>query len=143
MEKELEYVYACVTRLSRLGGAPLFHNAVLPEGNVNSKVIPYYECDVKPSFLNSTDPRQFLSKWVYAYLKYPREALENGIQGTVMVVNLSDMNLRQISAMLAKVEQQPLVAKALLNVASSEDQETTEILDFTVTIALQPVEEEE
>ena len=85
MEKELEYVYACVTRLSRLGGAPLFHNAVLPEGKVNSKVIPYYECDVKPSFLNSTDPRQFLSKWVYAYLKYPREALENGIQGTVMV----------------------------------------------------------
>ena len=65
------------------------------------------------------------------------------IQGTLMVVNMSDMNLRQISAMLARVEQQPLVARALLNVASSEDQETTEILDFTVTIALQPVVEEE
>ena len=85
MEKELEYVYACVARLSRLGSSPLFHNAVQPLPSGDSKVIPYYECDTKPSFLNSTDPRQFLSKWVYAYLKYPREAVENGIQGTVMV----------------------------------------------------------
>ena len=80
---------------------------------------------------------------VEKYLRTQGTVKSLSIQGTVMVVNMSDMNLRQISAMLAKVEQQPLVAKALLNVASSEDQETTEILDFTVTIALQPVEEEE
>ena len=85
MEKELEYIYACVVRLSKLGSAPLFHNAVQTGLRKDSEVIPYYECDVKPSFLNSTDPRQFLTKWVYAYLKYPREAVENGIQGTVMV----------------------------------------------------------
>lgn len=80
---------------------------------------------------------------VEKYLRTQGTVKSLSIQGTVMVVNMSDMNLRQISAMLAKVEQQPLVARALLNVASSEDQETTEILDFTVTIALQPVEEEE
>ena len=36
-------------------------------------------------FLNSTDPRQFLEKWVYQYLRYPEEAVMNGIQGTVQV----------------------------------------------------------
>ena len=80
---------------------------------------------------------------VEQYLRTQGTVKSLSIQGTLMVVNMSDMNLRQISAMLARVEQQPLVARALLNVASSEDQETTEILDFTVTIALQPVVEEE
>ena len=36
-------------------------------------------------FLNSTDPRQFLERWVYQYLKYPQKAVEEGIQGRVMV----------------------------------------------------------
>ena len=36
-------------------------------------------------FLNSADPRQFLEKWVYQYLKYPQEAVRDGIQGRVMV----------------------------------------------------------
>ena len=36
-------------------------------------------------FLNSADPRAFLDKWVYQYLKYPEAALMEGIQGRVMV----------------------------------------------------------
>jgi TonB family protein len=36
-------------------------------------------------FLNSTDPRAFLEKWVYQYLKYPESALMDGVQGRVMV----------------------------------------------------------
>ena len=36
-------------------------------------------------FLNSTDPRQFLEKWVYQYLKYPESAILEGIQGRVIV----------------------------------------------------------
>jgi TonB family protein len=41
--------------------------------------------DVKPLFLNSPDPRTFMEKWVYQYLKYPKYAQENGIQGRVLV----------------------------------------------------------
>ena len=47
--------------------------------------MPYYDCDYRPSFLGSRDPRVFLEKWVYTYMKYPKEAVKNGIQGRVLV----------------------------------------------------------
>lgn len=65
------------------------------------------------------------------------------IKDTTMVVNMSGMNLREISAMLGKVEQQPIVASATLNLASTENKDDPDaLLDFTLTIALQPVQEE-
>ena len=65
------------------------------------------------------------------------------ITGTVMTVKMSGMNLRQISAMLGRVEQQPIVASAALNIASTEDKNDPEaLLEFTMTVALQPIEEE-
>ena len=45
----------------------------------------YSDVDVKPLFLNSADPRTFMERWVYPYLKYPKYASENGIQGRVLV----------------------------------------------------------
>ena len=36
-------------------------------------------------FLNSQDPSTFMEKWVYQYLKYPKYAADNGIQGRVLV----------------------------------------------------------
>ena len=35
--------------------------------------------------MGSTDPEAFLLKWVYQYLKYPKAAVSNGIQGRVIV----------------------------------------------------------
>ena len=65
------------------------------------------------------------------------------ITGTVMTVKMSGMNLRQVSAMLGRVEQQPIVASAALNIASTEDKNDPEaLLEFTMTVALQPIEEE-
>ena len=48
-------------------------------------VVAFSDVDTKPMFLNSTDPRVFLEKWVYQYLKYPEYAVDNGIQGRVLV----------------------------------------------------------
>ena len=45
----------------------------------------FSDVDVKPMFLNSQDPRTFMERWVYRYVKYPKYALDNGIQGTVLV----------------------------------------------------------
>lgn len=42
------------------------------------------DCDRRPMFFNG-DERKFLTEWVYKYLKYPREAIDAGIQGTVQV----------------------------------------------------------
>lgn len=87
MEKVLEYVYSYTLALVS-GERPLFDPSERlqePRSGGGSTVFPYYECDVRPAFLGSTDPRDFLEKWVYVYLKYPQEAIDQGIQGRVLV----------------------------------------------------------
>lgn len=86
MERELEYTYNLSLAVANTGSAPSFRPSD------TRRPAPYYDdvvsvsdCDVKPMFLNSDDPRQFLEKWVYQYLKYPKYAVENGIQGRVLV----------------------------------------------------------
>ena len=89
MERELEYIYNFTLALANHNGAISFR----PEDEADPKVkgtstdgvVSYYDCDQRPVFLNSADPRQFLEKWVYQYLRYPQEAVRNGIQGRVMV----------------------------------------------------------
>ena len=85
MERELEYIYNYSVALA-CGPKPIFNPSEVTKlaGGV-SGVVPYYDCDVKPSFLGSTDPKVFLQKWVYTYMKYPHEAVKNGIQGRVLV----------------------------------------------------------
>jgi len=85
MERELEYIYSYSIALAN-GPKPIFNpsEAVKLSGGV-SGAVPYYDCDVKPSFLGSSDPKVFLQKWVYSYMKYPEEAISQGIQGTVLV----------------------------------------------------------
>lgn len=85
MERELEYIYSYSVALIN-GPKPIFNpsQVVRLTGGV-SDVVPYYDCDVKPSFLGSTDPTVFLQKWVYSYMKYPEEAVRQGIQGRVLV----------------------------------------------------------
>ena len=82
MERALEYIYSYTTALCN-GEKPLFRPAARED--IPAGTISYADCDTKPVFLSSSDPRTFLEKWVYQYLKYPSYALENGIQGRVMV----------------------------------------------------------
>ena len=85
MERELEFIYSYAIALSG-GPKPIFNpsDVVKLTGGV-SDAVPYYDCDVKPSFLGSDDPKVFLQKWVYSYMKYPEEAISQGIQGRVLV----------------------------------------------------------
>lgn len=86
MEKELEYIYNFTLALANYEGQMAFRPDQ-PRGKSRQAddVVAYYDCDQRPMFLNSTDPRQFLEKWVYQYLKYPADAVRDGIQGRVMV----------------------------------------------------------
>lgn len=85
MERELEYIYSFVQHLAN-GQRPLFRNSdVTRSEKVSADVYAYSDVDVKPMFLNSADPRIFMERWVYPYLKYPKYASENGIQGRVLV----------------------------------------------------------
>ncbi len=84
MERELEYIYTYTCLLCN-GIRPLFRQ---DSGKAPAPVdgaVSWNDVDIKPIFLTSNDPSFFLEKWVYQYLKYPKYAVENGIQGRVYV----------------------------------------------------------
>lgn len=86
MERELEYIFNFSRAVANTGKTPAFRaSAVGERSGRSSDVIPYFECDQRPLFFGSPDPRHFLREWVYQYLKYPAYALENGIQGVVTI----------------------------------------------------------
>lgn len=86
MEKELEYIYNYSMSLVN-GPKPMFsvESELRKRADATDNVVPYYDCDHKPAFLGNTDPRVFLQKWVYQYLRYPKQAVAEGIQGKVLV----------------------------------------------------------
>ena len=87
MEREVEYIYNFIVEMAN-GAAPEFDPSEATRESYadgSGDAVPFYECDVKPTFLGSSDPAVFLKKWVYVYLRYPREAVQNGIQGRVQV----------------------------------------------------------
>lgn len=65
------------------------------------------------------------------------------LRDSIMVVSMSGMNLSQISAMFERLQTEKIVASASLNMASTEEKDDPNaLLDFTITIALQPEQEE-
>ena len=90
-----------------------------------------------------TVDRTLILDMMERYLRTQGTVVSFNIKDTVMVANMSGMNLRQISAMLTQVEAQPIVSAATLNLASTENKDDPDaLLDFTLTIALQPIQEE-
>ncbi len=84
MERELEYIFSYVQHLAN-GQRPLFRGTQESKEEQPVGVYAYSDVEVKPMFLNSADPRTFMERWVYQYLRYPSYAVDNGIQGRVMV----------------------------------------------------------
>ena len=82
-------------------------------------VVAYNDCDQKPMFLNSTDPRAFLEKWVYQYLKYPEAALIEGIQGRVVVDFIIDKDGKVTDVRVVKGVSPELDAEAVKVVSAS------------------------
>ena len=121
MERELEYIYNFSLELVN-GSAPAFFPDQGPTvADTPSGAVPYYECDVLPSFLGSTDPKVFLEKWVYAYLKYPQEAVRNGIQGRVLVDFVIDEKGKVKDVKVLKGVDPLLDAEAVKVVSASPD----------------------
>ncbi len=95
MEKEVEYIFNFAENLSNTNHQLLFHPELAmtkAKGMGTDDIVPYFDCDVKPMFLNTPDLSIFMSKWVYQYLKYPEEAVRNGIQGTVQISFVIEKN---------------------------------------------------
>ena len=73
MERELEYIYAFARALANT------------DKTADDRTYAASECDQRPTFMGYADPKFFLEKWVYQYLRYPQGAVEQGIQGRVIV----------------------------------------------------------
>lgn len=120
MEKELEYIYNYVLALANLNTAPAIRpGAKVEKGSSYDGVVAYHDCDQKPIFLNSADPRQFLEKWVYQYLKYPESAVQRGIQGKVMVEFIIDTDGKVTDVHVTKGVSDDLDSEAIKVVSAS------------------------
>ena len=120
MERELEYIYNYTVSLAG-GPRPIFNveSEVRRRSDQDAGAIPYYDCDRKPSFLGTTDPRVFLEKWVYQYLKYPEEAVRQGIQGKVLVDFIIDEGGKVTDVKVLKGVDELLDAEAVRVIAAS------------------------
>lgn len=86
MERELEYIYNFVLEVAGTSQTLAFRESKVPaRGPAYDDVVSYYDCDMRPTFLNSADITPFMEKWVYPNLKYPEDAVRDGVQGRVMV----------------------------------------------------------
>ena len=117
MERELEYVYNFTVSLAN-GPKPAFRPS---EAKGSGRAIPYYDCDVKPTFFGHSDPRFFLTKWVYSYLKYPKEAVNQGIQGNVQVSFIIDEDGKVKDAKVVRSADPLLDAEAVKVISASPD----------------------
>lgn len=86
MERELEYIFNFTVALANTHNPPAFRQGQVVSGKPSDEgVVSFYECDQRPMFFGSPDPKSFISTWVYKYLKYPESAIRDGVQGTVQV----------------------------------------------------------
>lgn len=118
MERELEYIYSYVVRLAN-GQRPLFHSRPTANAEKETGVYAFSDVDVKPMFLNSSDPSTFMERWVYQYLRYPQYAVENGIQGRVLVSFIIDEKGEVRDVKLSRGIHQVLDDEALRVVSAS------------------------
>ena len=91
------------------------------KNTTSDDVVAYYDCDQRPMFLNSQDPRRFLEEWVYKYLKYPESALRNGIQGRVMVQFIIEKDGKVTDVKVVRGVSEELDAEAVKVISASPE----------------------
>lgn len=120
MEREQEYIYNFTLALANTNSEMAFHrDEVQGRGPTYDDVVPFYDCDQRPIFLHSSDPKVFLDKWVYQYLKYPAAAIRDGIQGRVMVDFIIEKDGRVTDVRVVKGVSEELDAEAIKVVSAS------------------------
>ena len=120
MERELEYIYNFTETLANTDSALNFRIDSAPkQAKQSEELVSFFDCDQRPVFLHSSDPKDFLQKWVYQYLKYPAEAVRDGIQGRVMVGFVIEKDGSVTDVHVVKGVSEELDAEALRVVGAS------------------------
>lgn len=140
MERELEYLFNFSQTLANVEVAPAF-KASSAKNKVADVIYAWYDCDKKPTFLGRADPRFFLDKWVYQYLKYPDEAVKKGIQGRVSVEFVIDKDGSVIDVEITKGADPLLNAEAVRVVSASPKWKPAKVKGVTVRSSISiPIE---
>ena len=121
MERELEYIYNFSLELINGKSLEFRRDSSVKPRQTSTDVYAYSDCDVKPRFLGSSDPTDFLRKWVYVYQRYPREAVRDGIQGRVLVDFVIDTKGKVSEVKVSKGVDELLDAEAVRVISSSPD----------------------
>ena len=120
MERELEYIYNFTESLANTEMTLQFRPDDIPQRGADfNDVVSFYDCDQRPIFYHSSDPKDFLQKWVYQYLKYPAEAVRDGVQGLVMVDFIIEKDGKVTDVRVVKGVSEELDAEALRVVSAS------------------------
>jgi TonB family protein len=88
------------------------------EKSEGERVYTLYDVDKRPTFLNGGE-EQFLKRWVYDYVKYPKAAIENGIQGKVIVEFIIEKDGSVTSVKVVKSAGDLLDAEAVKVISAS------------------------
>ena len=141
MERELEYIYNFALALANTETAPMFRQAVVPQSPSSDDIISFYDCDQRPIFLHSSDPKDFLQTWVYKYIRYPADAVRDGIQGRVMVEFVIEKDGSVTDVRVLKGVSEELDAEAVRVVSASPKWKPGRVLGKKVRTSLTvPVE---
>jgi TonB family protein len=121
MERELEYLYNFTVNLVN-GRKPAFREEEKDKRDfLTPDVVSFYDCDVRPTFFRSSDPSVFLTRWVYVYLKYPQSAVDEGVQGRVLVDFVIDEKGKVTDVKVTRGVDPRLDAEAVRVIAASPD----------------------
>lgn len=112
MAAETVYIAAFVKALSNLA------DLEQKEKSAEERVYALSECDTPPRFFRH-DVNSFLNDWVYKYLKYPQQAISEGIQGTVLVSFTVEANGAVDDVRIERGVSESLDAEALKVVSAS------------------------
>ena len=120
MERELEYIYNFVLEVAGTSQNLAFREGNVPKrGPAYDDVVSYYDCDQRPTFLNSADIAPFMDKWVYQNLKYPEDAVRDGVQGRVMVDFVIDKDGKVTDVRVVRSVDPELDAEAVRVISAS------------------------
>ena len=84
LEERCNYLYHFLKVLASEENVPSLEDDEQARQNREEKIYAASECDVRPQFFHSNE-KHFLQSWVYKYLKYPASAIEQKVQGQVLV----------------------------------------------------------
>ena len=84
MEAACQYLYHFLLVLAGLDEISTLDADPAKRAARAEKVYAVGDCDVRPQFFHSNE-RHFLQSWVYKYLRYPERAIQQKLQGQVLV----------------------------------------------------------